>query len=82
MEPKQLKAGLEFAVKHKLTHREMEILTQFLDCDHTAATLAEVLKANKVTLHHIISRLKLKGLIVLRAKDERNYIYTFNKELP
>ncbi len=82
MEPEQLRAGLELAVKHRLTYQEMRVFIPFLDCNHSATTLAEVLKANKVTLHHTITRLRLKGLIVHQGTDKRNFIYTLNKELP
>jgi len=55
--PKDLIIGFEFAVKHKLTKREMEILILFLEKPLTTSETAKVLKANPSTLHHTIQKI-------------------------
>jgi len=71
--------GMNFANKHNLTQKEIEVLVPFLEKPYTTAELAEVLKAHKTTLHHVIQRLKLKNLLVLKNRDEKGTnLYEFN----
>ena len=71
MNSEVLVPGLEFAKEYDLTQREITVLVPFLKQPYTAAELAEVLKANKTTLHHTIQRLKLKRLLVLKNRDSK-----------
>jgi DNA-binding MarR family transcriptional regulator len=79
MSSEVLVPGLRFAKKHSLTQKEIEVLVPFLEKPYTTAELADVLKVNKTTLHHIIQRLKLKSLLVLKNRDEKGTnLYEFN----
>ena len=79
MSQESLVDGLEFARKHNLTQKEIEILIPFLEKPLTAAQLAEKLGANKTTMHHIIQRLKLKNLLTLLERDNKGTnLYQFN----
>ena len=82
MDTKALIDGFEFAVKHNLTKREMEILVLFLEKPLTTSEAAKVLEANANTLHHTIQKLKLKGMLILESRDSLgNNLYKFNEEL-
>jgi len=71
--------GIGFAVEHELTLREMQVLLPFLSKPYTTQGLADEIGANKISLHHIIQRLKLKKLIVLEDRDEKGtFLYKFN----
>ena len=73
--------GLKFANKHNLTQKEIEVLVPFLEKPYTTLELSEVLGVHKTTLHHIIQRLKLKSLLVLKNRDIRGTnLYEFNLE--
>ena len=73
--------GLRFAQKHNLTQKEIEALIPFLEKPLTTTQLAEILGANKTTMHHLISRLKLKNLLILQERDENGTnTYQFNVE--
>ena len=79
MSSEVLVPGLEFANKYSLTHKEIEILLPFLEKPYTTPELSEVLGANKTTLHHVIQRLKLKSLLVLKNRDAKGInLYEFN----
>ena len=71
MNPEVLIPGLVFAETHDLTHKEIEVVIPFLEKPYTTLELSEVLKVHKTTLHHIIQRLKLKGLLILKNRDEK-----------
>lgn len=71
--------GMKFASKHNLTQKEIEVLVPFLDKPYTTLELSEVLKVHKTTLHHVIQRLKLKHLLVLKNRDEKGTnLYEFD----
>lgn len=71
--------GMKFANKHNLTQKEIEVLVPFLGKPYTTSELAEVLDANKTTLHHVIQRLKLKNLLILKNRDAKGTnLYEFN----
>ena len=75
----QLIPGLAFASKHNLTQKEIQVLVPFLEKPHTTAQLSEKLGTHKTTLHHIIQRLKLKQLLILKDRDEKGTnLYEFN----
>lgn len=79
MKPEALIPGLKFSIKHNLTQRETEILLPFMEKDYTAQGLSDLLGSSTTTIHHLIQRLKLKKLLVLKDKDERGtYLYKFN----
>ena len=81
MNPEELAAGLRFAKKFDLTPKETEVLIPFLEKPYTTQQLSEILKAHKTSLHHIIARLKLKSLLVLKDRDEKGTnLYEFNKK--
>ena len=63
--------GMKFANKHNLTQKEIEVLVPFLEKPYTTLELSKVLGAHKTTLHHVIQRLKLKHLLVLKNRDEK-----------
>lgn len=70
---------MNFANKHNLTQKEIEVLVPFLEKSYITSELAELLGAHKTTLHHTIQRLKLKNLLVLKNRDEKgNNLYEFN----
>lgn len=78
-EAEVLICGLKFADKHALTQKEIQVLIPFLEKPYTTFELAEVLGVHKTTLHHLIQRLKLKNLLVLKDRDERGTnLYEFN----
>jgi len=71
--------GMNFANKHNLTQKEIEVLVPFLEKPYTTFELAEVLGTHKTTLHHLIQRLKLKNLLILKSRDEKGTnLYEFN----
>ena len=71
--------GLEFAKEFELTQREISVLIPFLEKPYTTLELADFLKVNKTTLHHLIQRLKLKQLLVLKERDAKGTnLYEFN----
>ena len=71
--------GMKFANKHNLTQKEIEVLVPFLEKPYTTLELSESLGVNKTTLHHVIMRLKLKNLLVLKDRDEKGTnLYEFN----
>ena len=79
MSSKVLVPGLEFANKHNLTQKEIEVLVPFLEKPYTTLELSELLEAHKTTLHHVIQRLKLKNLLVLKNRDAKGTnLYEFN----
>lgn len=81
MNQEALIEGLNFAHKHNLTQKEIEALIPFLEKPMTTAQLAEKLGANKTTMHHTISRLKLKNLLILQERDGNGTnLYQFNVE--
>ncbi len=71
--------GLKFAKKHNLTQKEIEGLVPFLEKPYTTLELSEVLEVHKTTLHHVIQRLKLKNLLILKNRDTKGTnLYEFN----
>ncbi|KKL05981.1 hypothetical protein LCGC14_2600590 [marine sediment metagenome] len=71
--------GMKFANKHNLTQKEIEVLVPFLEKPYTTLELSKVLGAHKTTLHHLIQRLKLKNLLVLKNRDAKGTnLYEFN----
>lgn len=70
MDPKELIPGLEFAKKYDLTQREILVLIPHLKKPMTSKGVAEALKYNRGSLHHIILRLKLKRLLILKDRNE------------
>ncbi len=72
--------GMSFARKYNLTQKEIEVLSLILEGPHSIPELSVVLEANQKTLHHIIQRLKLKNLLVLKNRDAKGTnLYEFNK---
>ncbi|HEC64475.1 MAG TPA: hypothetical protein ENI23_04195 [bacterium] len=79
MSSKVLIPGMKFAKEHNLTQKEIEALVPFLEKPYTTLQLSELLEVHKTTLHHIIQRLKLKNLLVLKDKDAKGTnLYEFN----
>ena len=71
--------GLRFARKHSLTPKEVEVLILFLERPLTIVELSKILEANKTTLHHVIQRLKLKKLLILKNRDSKGVnLYEFD----
>lgn len=71
--------GLLFVKAYKLTQKENEAFIMLLDKSYSVPELALKLNVNKITLHGIIQRLRLKGLIVLKYRDEKGTnIYEIN----
>lgn len=79
VDPFDLMPGLDFASKHALTVKELQTLTPLLSKDYSTMDLAIHLGIKKKALHHTISRLKLKGLVVVKEKDGATLIYRFNR---
>lgn len=80
MSQEALIAGLKFAERYDLTHKEVEILVKILEKPYTADALAAELSKNVTTVYHLIQRLKLKNLVVLKDKDNKGTnIYQFNE---
>lgn len=79
MTTEDLIPGLSFARKYDLTHKEIEVLILFLKKPYTVSELSESLGAHKTTLHHVIQRLKLKNLLILKNRDGKGTnLYEFN----
>jgi len=71
--------GMKFANKHNLTQKEIEVLIPFFEKTYTTLELSKVLGVHKTTLHHVIQRLKLKHLLILKDKDARGTnLYEFD----
>ena len=71
--------GMKFANKHNLTQKELEVLVPFMEKPYTTFELSKVLGAHKTSLHHIIQRLKLKNLLVLKNRDAKGTnLYEFD----
>ena len=71
--------GMKFASKYNLTQKDIEVLTLIFEKPCTTSELAEVLKSHKKTIHHVIQRLKLKSLLILKNRDNKGTnIYEFN----
>ena len=82
MESKVLIDGLQFAVEHQLTPKEMQVLVLFLAKPLTTSEAAKVLGDKPKTLHRIIQMLKLKRMIVLKDRDSiGNNLYEFNEAI-
>ena len=74
--------GFEFAIKHDLTRKEMEVLRLFLDKPCTTPEIAKILEASSSTIHHTIQRLKFKGILILENRNSKGIcLYKFNDEL-
>lgn len=83
MKVSSIKEGLMFASRHALTKREMEVLILLLERPKSNQVISDELKSPKTTVHHIIIRLKLKGLIGVKDRDATGtnmYEITLNKE--
>lgn len=63
--------GLQFAVKHGLTPKEMEMYLLFLEQPRPAHEIATLLTKDISTVTTCIQKLKMKGLLVLDKKLER-----------
>lgn len=76
-----IKEGLEFAVKHDLSVKDMVIILQFLEGDQTHASLKKALKLKSYSrIGELLIRLKLKGIIELKSKTEKGaHVYTLKK---
>ena len=82
MKPNVLIDGLKFAVKHRMTPREMEVLSLFLVKPLTTAEAARVLQANPNTLHRTIQRLKHRDILVFKSRDSQgSNMLMFNEQL-
>jgi len=78
----ELSPGLTFAMKHKLSPEQMRVLLKFLEKPYNTKDLAPELGLKQGTLHHLIMRLKLKGMIRLKERDDKgNNTYEFNEEV-
>jgi len=62
--------GMEFAKTNRLTYKEIEAILPFFNKPYTAQELADEIKVCVKTLQHVLQRLKLKGLIELKSRDE------------
>jgi len=66
-----IREGLLFVKEHELTRKEVNVLLQILNEPKTNQGIADGLGSPKSTIHHIIMRLKLKGLIDIHERDEK-----------
>jgi len=70
MNKADLISGLKFAVKYSLPKREIELLLCFLEKDMTALESRDELGLKNITtMHHMIGRLRLKNLLILKDVD-------------
>ena len=74
----ELKLGLDYAVKHSLSVKEMEILTLFMDKPYNSTEIAELMNTKLSAVHAVITRLKLKRLIEVEKTEGKFKIYKFN----
>ncbi len=82
MSQEALVPGLKFAEKFNLTNKEIEILISVLEKPCTAEQLSSKLDKNVTTVYHLVQRLKLKNLVILKDKDEKGTnIYQFNESM-
>ncbi len=81
MDTKTLLDGLNFAKEYHLSPMEISALIPFFEKPRNTKELAEILNRNKVTVHHLIQRLRLKGVLVLKEVDSNGtYLFEFNND--
>lgn len=71
----ELKKGFEFAIEHSLSLKEMELLLDFAENNFSSTALANHRNAKLSATHAIITKLKLKKLIVVDCQDGQHKIY-------
>jgi DNA-binding MarR family transcriptional regulator len=74
----ELKKGFEFAIKHSLSPKEMGALIAFGEKPQSSTNLANDKKSTLSAMHAIITRLKLKGLIIEDCQDGQHKVYKIN----
>ena len=74
----ELKIGFEYAIKHGLSLKEMEMLISFMSKPQSTTNLAKDKGVNMNTVHATITRLKFKGLIVEAGQEGQHKIYKIN----
>lgn len=74
----ELIKGFEFALKHKLSLKDMEVLLSFMEKSQSTTQLAKEKGVNMNTIHAVITRLNLRKLIIEDSIDGRHKIYKIN----
>ena len=74
----ELEKGLKFAIEHEMSQKEMELFLIFMDNPTSTTEIAREMGAKMTTIHSIVSRLKLKGLIKLINNSGQYKIYGVN----
>lgn len=78
----ELLPGLEFALSHNLTNKEIRVLLPFLKEERTAEKIATYIGSRTGSIYPIIQRLRLKGILILKDKGEGGAcLYGINENL-
>ena len=64
-------SGLEYAYRHQLTPKEIEVFLAFFKKPYTVSQLSEELGIKNIALHRTVQRLRFKGVISLKDRDEK-----------
>ena len=82
MNTEVLTPGINFVIKYNLSAKEIKTLSYFFKKTYTLVELVEVLKEHRTTLHAIIQRLKLRGLLIIEKRDSKgSCTYQLNSEI-
>ena len=82
MRKETFKTFLELGVKYRLSPREMQVIQWFLEKPWRINEIAEKKQEKRMTIYHLIQRLTLKKVLIMKSRDpEGNNIYIFNEEL-
>ena len=71
----ELLSGFNFVLDNDLAHSEVEIFIQLMSGGKTREELAHVLKKSKHTIHGVVQRMKLKGVITGEKNKNKEIVY-------
>ena len=74
----ELKKGFDFVVQHSLSVKEIEVLSDFMGNPFSSTNLAIHRNTKLSATHAIITKLKLKGLIIESGQDGQHKVYKIN----
>ena len=82
MDKDSIRNVFRLAIKYRITPREMQVLNWFLVKSWRISELVDKKKQVKMTVYHIVQKLELKKLLVIKDRDPMGaIIYEFNEEL-
>lgn len=81
MNQETLLHGLNFVKKYELTLRELDVLLRFFEKDWMVVELGDAIQWHRTTVHGVISRLKLRGLVIHKGRTESgHHLFGLNPE--